>query len=60
MQDEMLTVKEVATELKLSERFITQEITKGNLTAVKFGKTYRIYRSELNRYIKERTTKKEE
>jgi hypothetical protein len=27
---------------------------------VKFGKTYRIYRSELNRYIKERTTKKEE
>lgn len=58
--DEMLTVKEVAQELKLSDRFITQEITKGNINAYRFGKTYRIYRSELERYKKERITKKDE
>lgn len=59
-EDELLTVKEVATELKLSERFITQEISKGNLQAYRFGKTYRIHRSELERYKQERTTRKDE
>lgn len=58
--DELLTVKEVAAELKLSERFITQEVSKGNLQAYRFGKTFRIRRSELERYKRERMTRKDE
>jgi excisionase family DNA binding protein len=58
--DPMLTVKEVASELKLSERYITQMISEGKLQAVKFGKTYRIYRSELDRFIAERQTKRKD
>ena len=55
----LLTVKEVAQELKVSDRWITQQISEGNLPAVKFGKTYRIYRSDLDEFIKNRRTKKE-
>ncbi len=56
---ELLTVKEVAKELKVSERWITQQITESKLPAVKFGKTYRIYRSDLDEFIKKRRTQKD-
>ena len=59
-ENPLLTVKEVAQELKVSERWITQQITNGTLPAVKFGKTYRIYRSDLDEFIKNRRTRKDE
>jgi excisionase family DNA binding protein len=55
----LMTVKAVAEELKLSERYITQQITEGKLPAVKFGKTYRIYRHDLDEFIKNRRTQKD-
>mgnify|MGYP001500631781 CR=1 FL=1 len=58
-ENQLLTVKEVAQELKVSERWITQQISEGNLPAVKFGKTYRIYRSDLDEFIRSRRTKKD-
>ncbi len=59
-ENPLLTVKEVASELKVSERWVTKQIQDGKLQAINLGKGYRIYRSELNRFIKERQTKREE
>jgi excisionase family DNA binding protein len=59
-EDRLLTTKEVADELRRSERWVIMQIQAGALQAVDLGKGYRVYRSELQRYIKERTTKKEE
>ena len=55
--DRMLTVKEVAEELRVSERLVTKWITKGELPAIDLGKGYRIYRSDLDAFIKQRRTK---
>ncbi len=59
-ENPLLTVKEVAQELKVSERWITQQITEGKLPAVRFGKTYRIYRSDLDEFIRKHRTRKDE
>ena len=59
-ENPLLTVKEVASELKVSERWVTKQIQDGKLPAINLGKGYRIYRSELDRFIKERQTKREE
>ena len=55
----MLTTKEVADELKVSERWVTKQIQGGKLQAIDLGKGYRIYRSELDRFIRERQTKRD-
>lgn len=59
MEDILLTTKEVATELKVSERWVTKQIQEGKLEAIDLGKGYRIYRSALDRFISQRKTKKE-
>lgn len=59
-EDKLLTTKEVADELRRSERWVTMEIQAGNMIAVKLRKGYLVYRSELDRYIRERITKKDE
>ncbi len=59
-EDILLTVKEVATELKVSERWVTKQIQDGKLQAIDLGKGYRIYRSELNRFIQERQTQRKD
>jgi excisionase family DNA binding protein len=56
--DEMLTVKEVAAEMKVSERLVTKWINSGELAAIDLGKEYRIYRSDLDAFIKKRRTNK--
>lgn len=62
MEDKLLTTKEVADELKVSERWVTKQIQMGKLVAVSLGKSYRIYRSDLDKFIQERrgTTRKDE
>jgi len=57
--DRMLTVKEVAEELRVSERLVTKWITRGELPAIDLGKGYRIYRSDLDEFIKKRRTKQQ-
>ena len=56
VDDELLTTKEVADILKVSERWVTKQIQDGKLQAIDLGKGYRIYRSELDRFTKERQT----
>jgi excisionase family DNA binding protein len=56
----LLTVKEVATELKVSERWVTKQIQDGKLQAIDLGKGYRIYRNELDRFIQERQTQRKD
>ncbi len=55
--DKLLTVKEVAEELRVSERRVTRWIQKGELPALHLGKDYRIYRSDLDKFIQEKRTK---
>jgi len=57
--DKLLTTREVADELRVSERTVINWIQRGDLAAIDLPKGYRIYRSELDRFIKERQTKKE-
>lgn len=56
--DKLLTTREVADELRVTERTVINWIQKGDLAAIDLGKGYRIYRSELDRFIHERQTKK--
>ncbi len=56
--DPMLTVKEVAQELRVSERRVTDWIKRGVLPAIDLGKDYRIYRSDLDAFIEKRRTKR--
>jgi excisionase family DNA binding protein len=58
-EDRLLTTKEVADELRRSERWVLVQIQDGKLQAVDLGKGYRVYRSELDRFIRERLTKKD-
>ena len=59
-EDRLLTTKEVADELRRSERWVLVQIQEGKLQAVDLGKGYRVYRSELNRYIREKMTPRKE
>lgn len=58
-ENRLLTTKEVADELKVSERWVTKQIQDGKLQAIDLGKGYRIYRSELDRFIRERQTRRD-
>jgi len=59
-ENRLLTTKQVAEELSRSERWVINKIQAGELQAVDLGKGYRVYRSELDRFIRERLTKKDE
>jgi excisionase family DNA binding protein len=55
MDEEMLTVQEVAQQMKVSERTVRNWIDKEGLVAFPIGKRgYRIARSDLNAFINER------
>lgn len=47
----LLTVKEVASRLKLNPLTVYTYIRSGRLHAVKFGRTYRISEADLNMFI---------
>ncbi len=55
--DEILTTKEVADELKVSERRVRKWIRDGDLVATDLGRDYRIYRRDLEDFISKRRTK---
>ncbi len=59
--DELLTVDEVAAILKIHPRTVRGLIANGSLSRVLIGKRdYRIRRNELNRFIRERESRKEQ
>jgi len=55
--DPLLTVKEVAQEMRVSEKRVTNWIKSGELVALNLGKDYRIYRSDLDAFIAKKRTK---
>ena len=54
MQDKMLTVEEVADELRVHPETVRQWIRNGELIALDISKEYRILRSDLDAFIAKR------
>lgn len=54
---DILTIKQVAERLKVSERTIRNWIDKGDLKAYRFGLQYRIDETDLNEFIKKSKVK---
>jgi excisionase family DNA binding protein len=54
MTDEMLTVEDVATELRVHPETVRQWIRDGELIAIDISKEYRILRSDLNAFLSAR------
>lgn len=54
MQDKMLTVEEVAQELRVHPETVRQWIRNGELIALDLSKEYRILRSDLDAFIASR------
>lgn len=52
MSDTLLTVSEVAKHLRLSNMSVYREIKRGNLAALRVGKSYRVRASDLAEYLK--------
>lgn len=48
----LLTIKEAAMELRLSQGFIRAAIRRGELPVVKFGRSLRIFREQLIRWAR--------
>jgi excisionase family DNA binding protein len=57
MGQEWLTVAEISQELKLHAMTVYRLISAGKLEAVKVGRSYRVSRSEFDRYLREARTK---
>lgn len=51
-----MTVREIATELKIHVMTVYRRIDAGELGAVKVGRSYRISREEFDRYLREAKT----
>jgi putative molybdopterin biosynthesis protein len=56
MDDEFLTVKEIADKLKVKTFTVLEWIRKGELSAYKVGKEYRIKTSDFEQFLKDRRT----
>ena len=48
---QLLKINDVSDQLKMSKSSIRREIDRGNLQAIKIGKSVRISSEELNRYL---------
>lgn len=48
---QLLKINDVSDQLKMSKSSIRREIDRGNLSAVKIGKSVRISSEELDRYL---------
>ncbi len=55
---QLLTVDEVASELKIKPETVRTWIRAGELDAVDLGREYRIYRVDLNKFLQSRKTSK--
>ena len=58
--DKLLSTKQDADMLGLHEETIRQYIKRGELLAIRLGKEYRIRESEVERFLQERQTGKDE
>lgn len=52
----LLTLDEVAHELRVSRRYVEQMIARGDLTAVRFGGCVRLRRADLEDFVASHTT----
>lgn len=48
---QLLKINDVSDQLKMSKSSIRREIDRGNLSAIKIGKSVRISSAELDRYL---------
>jgi len=55
-QDDMLTVDDVAKELRVDQKTVRRWIQRGELVAIDIGREYRIRRSALDDFISRRQT----
>lgn len=53
-QQPLLTLEEVARQLKTSERTVRDWIRNGELTGIKVGREWRVALADLDEYIQER------
>ncbi|MHB1546564.1 MAG: helix-turn-helix domain-containing protein [bacterium] len=56
MNEDFLSVKEIAEMLRVSKMFIHRAIKKGELTAYMFGNKFRIKLSDVEDYLKKKQT----
>ena len=56
MSEEMLTVEEIAKELRVSPKTVRSWITSGELVALDIGREYRISRANLEDFKQRRQT----
>ena len=54
--DELLTVEEVAQELRINAKTVRQYITSGELIAILLGKGYKVSRDDLEDFKRRRRT----
>lgn len=57
--EEFLTTKDIASALKVTLLTVRRWITSGQLVAMDLGKEYRIARSDFEKFLEERKTRKE-
>ncbi len=57
-EDEFLTLEEIAKRLKIKEFTVRDWARKGILPAYKFGKTYRVKKTDYEEWEKKRRTDK--
>ena len=57
--DRLLTVGEVAALMRVSSMTVYRLIKSGSLAAIRVGKNYRIFESDVNNYLSERSVKVE-
>jgi len=60
MGDRLLTVAEVAATMRVSNMTVYRMIKSGQLAAIRVGKNYRIFESDVNSYLSDRSVKVEE
>ena len=59
MNDKLLSVEEVATQLGVTPDSVRHWIRDKQLTAIRLGNKYKIRESDLERFLKERETRKD-
>jgi excisionase family DNA binding protein len=59
-REQLMTVSEVADELRVSNMTVYRLIKAGDLAAIRVGKNYRIRRSDLDAYLDDSTVQIEE
>jgi excisionase family DNA binding protein len=57
MNDEILTIREIAEYLKIKEKTIYALVARGGIPGFKVGGSWRFRRSEIDRWIREQEKK---